>query len=292
MTGSAAQSVSTPKSAAARTTSTAAAGTNCSDGLISADGNAAYDTSRYPNKLTQIAWPAEAVINCSAPVYELKYTMYAIDPQGTSHPIATGDCLGCATLSTTKTGYACNQAVPSGPGNCSGLWKLQKISIWELPPGETWSNSGGCVPAGSVLTCTVTADYGNASLYNVSTTDWQLTPEGMLPAITSTGLADIRTYHYATGTTDPSKSLFNADVDANKLAEIFTAGVKDTGAPWYLNANGYYEKDFPYSGVGKKSARVGGGKATGIELVVASHGDPTQKEANLVTMYPSDRDFT
>ncbi len=217
MTGSAAQSVSTPKSAAARTTSTAAAGTNCSDGLISADGNAAYDTSRYPNKLTQIAWPAEAVINCSAPVYELKYTMYAIDPQGTSHPIATGDCLGCATLSTTKTGYACNQAVPSGPGNCSGLWKLQKISIWELPPGETWSNSGGCVPAGSVLTCTVTADYGNASLYNVSTTDWQLTPEGMLPAITSTGLADIRTYHYATGTTDPSKSLFNADVDANKL---------------------------------------------------------------------------
>ena len=97
---------------------------------------------------------------------------------------------------------------------------------------------------------------------------------------------DIRTYHFPGGSgVDSSKGLFYSTVTNGDLAKILDAGLRDS-IPWVLNGSNYYEKTFPYSGVGTKSVQAGGGPATAITLVVAKFPN-YYGLVDVITMYPA-----
>ena len=53
-----------------------------------------------------------------------------------------------------------------------------------------------------------------------------------------------------------------------------------------LNTNNYYEKTFPYSGVGTKSPQAGGGPSNTITLVAAKFANQ-YGVVDLITVYPA-----
>ncbi|WP_236796572.1 ALF repeat-containing protein [Amycolatopsis sp. GM8] len=99
-------------------------------------------------------------------------------------------------------------------------------------------------------------------------------------------VTNIHDSHFPGGSkVDSSKGLFFSTVTNGDLAKILDTGLQDSNL-WALNASNYYEKTFPYSGVGTKSAQAGGGPSTAITLVVDKFPGPYGL-VDIVTMYPS-----
>ncbi|MFD9812862.1 hypothetical protein [Streptomyces sp. NPDC059080] len=100
-----------------------------------------------------------------------------------------------------------------------------------------------------------------------------------MPELDYRALKDLHDYHFPGGSeVDSSKGLFRPDLTDGELEAVFNAGLRDAGT-FKPNASFYYEKTFPYSGIGTSSATNGGGPSSQVTLVIGKHGD-------VITMYP------
>lgn len=297
-------------SAVAHLRSTATTPFQCSDAVTNDSGTVSYATGS-PGELAQVGWSGGATATCSASMVAMSYQLFAIDPAGVSHSIAAGSCTGCTSLTATNVGYICVQNTQAGT-DCSGDWQISNKVTYEAQAGSTWTGvSTNCTTAASVMTCAATIPAGTAQFFNLpalpfcSTTAtaglkedsaiggngvaavpacYKLPPSGDFPFL-GIGAIDgnIRPYHFPGGAhTDDTKGLFYSSITDEDLAYIFEAGMMDQG-PWSLNKDNYYEKTFPYSGVGERSVDYGGSlPSTQVTLVVAKFGD------TIITMYPAD----
>ncbi|MDX3361751.1 MULTISPECIES: hypothetical protein [Streptomyces] len=226
-------------------------------------------------------------------------------PDGASHLVGQGDCALCSSIPVVNTGYIC---VVGSANLCDGAWSATLVLTYQAPAGQQWGSGGNCVAAGSQLTCTLTApSAGVFPLYHLSgsacatrsvakadgvapaeSSDcYNLPPSNALPLLDLKAINDIKKYHYQGGSAvDGSKGLFYSSVTNTQLQQIWEAGMKDTGS-WTRNAAGYYEKTFPYSGVGIQSPDFGNSlPATKVTLVVEAVNDG-DGYSSVVTMYPA-----
>jgi hypothetical protein len=117
---------------------------------------------------------------------------------------------------------------------------------------------------------------------------YNLPPSGDV-RLTLKAIMDIRRDHFPDGAdANDTNGLFFSTVTNMKLGEIFDTGLKDPGA-WTLNPSKYYEKTFPFPGVGYRSVQYGNGlESTAITLVVTRVPEPKTGLVDAVTMYPAD----
>jgi hypothetical protein len=288
-----------------------AAGTSgtCTVQRPSSNGALQWDTTGTPAMLAGIVWTGSGSVSCTGPMGGITYEEFAIDPQGVSHLIATGSCAGCLELATTGVAYTCAQGSTIAT-NCAGPWQVGYQAVITAPAGSTFGTAtGGCVATGAVLQCSATTGVGSAPLFaptsnpcaTASTSAYATDATYAADAASSTcynyppsgnvqldlkAIHDIRDTHFPGGIkVDNSKGLFLPTVTNRGLANILDTGLQDTG-PWVLNANNYYEKTFPYSGVGTKSAQAGGGPSSSITLVVEKFADKYGL-VGVVTMFPA-----
>ncbi|MGW7674452.1 hypothetical protein ACWGJX_46660 [Streptomyces sp. NPDC054775] len=237
---------------------------------------------------------------------QLKYELFAVDPQGVEHTIAAGNCVGCATLVAANTGYRCIQNFSAG-SNCAGAWVIRKTSVYTAPPGNTWTSMyPGCTAAGVVLTCTASSPAGTARLFNdtpptecpagvttpeQSRLDSSLSavadencvqlPDGVeMPELDALAISNIRESHFPGGAkADSTKGLFFSSITDSQLEGIFQAGLKYPSTS-FVRGEFYYEKSFPVANVGARSVDSGGGPSYSIVLVIDAYG-------TVITMYPA-----
>ncbi|WP_327110883.1 hypothetical protein OG206_00175 [Streptomyces sp. NBC_01341] len=298
-------------SAGGRLRSAASTPFECSSTVTSASATVSY-AAGSPGELAQVAWVGGATATCTAPMLAMSYQLSAIDPQSVSHPIAVGSCAGCAALTAANTGYTCLHNRQAGT-DCSGAWQISAKVTYQAQPGSTWTSVGAnCSVAGPLLTCAASVPAGTAKLFNLpslpdcSTTAatattaapaagsmqriaavtacYNLPPSKIFPYLGDVAIdVNIRPYHFPGGThVDDTKGLFFSSVTDSDLAHIFEAGMMDQGN-WTLNSSNYYEKTFPYSGVGVRSVKFGNSlPSTQVTLVVSKFTD------DIITMYPAD----
>jgi hypothetical protein len=262
-----------------------------------------------PAMLTSLVWTGSGTGFCTAPMTSMLYTVFAIDPQGGSHTIALGSCIECVQVTAATSGYTCAQGTTIAT-NCAGAWQVGYRAVVTAPPGSPFSSgTGSCVAAVTTMTCTATAFVGVAPLFAPSSqpctaarapaTDsahrtatqagaacYNYPPSGNVQ-LDLRAIQDIRDTHFPGGSkVDSSKGLFLSTVTNRDLAKVLDTGLQDSGS-WALNENNYYEKTFPYSGVGTKSPQAGGGPSHTITLVVAKFNDPDTSLSDVITMYPA-----
>ena len=282
---------------------------SCTSTGIRGSGQPSY-SSETPGMLTGIVWSGTGTSGCTIAA-SISSTISAVDPQGASHVIAEGSCAGCTSTSVASTGYSCKQD-PNGGVNCAGAWQLSFTVTYQVPPDNTFTSAGpGCTAAGPTLTCAQSTSAGSAPLFNspvlpacpatVTATNfadmlaaasapacYHLPPNGALPVLWQRNIQDIRDSHFPGGKkVDSSKSLFHEDVSDSKLEEIREAALKDS-SPWSEgSSSNYYQKTFPYAGVGDRS---NGSPATSIVILVEkyfSEAPDGTKTVEVINMYPA-----
>jgi hypothetical protein len=257
--------------------------------------------------LTGIEWSGTGTAGCTIAA-SITSTISATDPQGASHPIAAGNCAGCTSSPVTSTGYTCRQD-PNNGGNCAGAWQLTFAVTYQVPAGNTFTSTGpGCTATGSTLTCTWSTPAGSVFLFNSpvlpacpateTATDsapvpaaastpacYHLPPGEALPVLWERNLQEIRDSHFPGGRkVDKSKSLFHPDITNTDLQTTLEAGLKDP-SPWSESSSElYFQKTFPYAGVGNRSD---GSPATNIVILVSKDVEEAYKTAEVINMYPT-----
>jgi hypothetical protein len=279
----------------------------CSTTAPSVDGEIQSDTGS-PTMLTGIVWTGSGSASCTIAMASISYTVFAVDPQSGSHTIAAGSCTGCSQATAVSTGYTCTQGTAVAT-NCAGPWQYGYRAVLTAPSGWTFSSgTGSCTAAGTVMTCTATGYLGNAPLFGPTASActtatntvtrqpsiaaaaacYNLPPSGNVQ-LDLEAIKGIRGSHFPGGSkADNTKGLFLSTITNRDLGKIVDTGLKDTG-PWTLNASNYYEKTFPYSGVGNRSITFGNGlPSTKVTIVVAKFADPDTGLVDVITMYPAD----
>jgi len=250
----------------------------CTVAVQEARGKAEYDAV-FPNQLRYINWEGAGTVGCTQAISRITFTIWAIAPWGQRIPIAESKpCTQCATAKATSTHEYCKQ--PPIGGKCAGKWKVAYEATLVAPPGLIWTSpSGNCVAAGSVLTCSASANAGTAAPFQSITM-----PDGYQdrPSLSDLAITGIRNTHFVGGKKydGRKKGTFLSKVTNDQLQAIFKAGLQDKSA-WKRNTDRNWEKTFPYSGVGLKSGVNGGGPSSSITLVITPAG------GDVNTMYPS-----
>jgi hypothetical protein len=113
---------------------------------------------------------------------------------------------------------------------------------------------------------------------------YNLPPNEALPVLWERNLKDIRDSHFPGGKkVDTSKSLFHSNISNTDLQRILEAGLKDPST-WTGSSSGlYFQKTFPYAGVGDRS---NGSPATDILILVSKTVDEPYNTTDVINMYP------
>ncbi|MFI6785047.1 hypothetical protein [Micromonospora sp. NPDC050276] len=113
----------------------------CQVNSPSSSGSFQWDTGS-PAMLTGIVWTGGGSASCTVPMLSITYNVFAVDPQGISHPIATGSCAGCPLVTAIPTGYTCFQGTTIAT-NCAGVWQVGYQAVLTATPGNTFSSGSG-----------------------------------------------------------------------------------------------------------------------------------------------------
>jgi hypothetical protein len=279
---------------------------SCTSTGLGGSGQPSYSADT-PGMLTGIVWSGTGTSGCTVAA-SISSTVSAIDPQGSSHPIAEGNCAGCTSTSVTSAGYTCQQG-SNGGMNCAGAWQLTFAVTYQVSSDKTFTSADpGCTAAGSTLSCTQSTPAGSVLLFNspvlpacpatataaslahmlaaASTSAcYNLPPGDGLPVLWERNLQEIRDSHFPGGRkVDSSKSLFHPNISNNDLQTILEAGLKDS-SPWTDSSSGlYFQKTFPYSGVGDRSD---GYPATNIVILVSVDVENAYNTVEVINMYPA-----